>query len=185
MPLSPNQAAQVLVSAEPKVQGLVQKPQSGPNPNVKLVSGRPRCRSLSPRCRLDVDVGPEGQAGGRIGLGPVSCQEGLLVPPAWEVTSPDSDPLSKSFPPLQPSTKRHLYALAHNSADCLLLPTDLQRSVSSEYLKSTDSAACWDADLSLVSISFPLFVRPVSLFPFRFPHSSSYRSPPLFGSQFF
>lgn len=137
----------MLVSAEPKVQGQVQKPQSGPNPNVKLVSGRPRCRSHSPRCRLDVDVGPEGQAGGRIGLGPVSCQEGLLVPPAWEVTSPDSDPLSKSFPPLQPSTKRHSYALAHNSADCLRLPTDLQRSVSSEYLKSTG----WDADLSLVS----------------------------------
>lgn len=141
----------MLVSAEPKVQGQVQKPQSGPNPIVKLVSGRPRCRSHSPRCRLDVDVEPEGQAGGRIGLRQVSCQEGLLVPSAWEVTSPDSDPLSKSFPPQQSSTKRHSYALAHNSAGCLRLPTGLQRSASSEYLKSTDSAACWDTDLSLVS----------------------------------
>lgn len=152
--LSPSQAAiQIVVSAEPRVKGQVQKPQSGLNPTsipaIKLVSARPRCRSHSPRCRIDVDVvQPECQGGWRKGEKAVSCPEWVEVPSDWEAMSPDPyDLLSKSFPPL---IQNRLCTPACNSAGFLQVPGNLQRSFSSHCLLSTspaNAASCWDAVL--------------------------------------
>lgn len=137
----PNQAAIQVVSAEPKVKGQIQIPHSGAKlvsiPAFKPVSVRPRCRSHSPRCRIEVDVEEECQGGYRKGVRPVSSQEYLVGHSSGEGTSPDpNDLLSKSFPPL--SSIQNRYSLACNSDGFLQVPSnDLQRSLSSQCLLSS------------------------------------------------
>lgn len=160
--LSPNQAAiQVVKSAEPKVKGQVQKPQSGPNPAsnpaIKRVSACHRSRSHSPRCRIEVDVvEPECQGGWRKGMRAVSSQECLVVPSHWGATSPDPDDLlSKSFPP-PVFIQRRSWAPACSSAGFLQVPSNRQCSFSSPSLLSTspaNSAPCCDAVRHLSPLS--------------------------------
>lgn len=147
--LSPNQAAiQVVVSAEPKVKGQVQKPQAGPIPAVKPVSALPCDRSHSPCCRIDVDVvEPEYQGGWRKGTKAVSCRECLVVPYNWEAPAPGPDVLFISFPK-QSFSNSCFYAAPCNSAASLQVPSNLQCRHSSHGLLSTsptNSASCWDA----------------------------------------
>lgn len=138
----PNQAAIQVVSAEPKVKGQMQMPHSGAKlgsaPAFKPVSVRPRCRSHSPRCRIEVDVEEECQGGHRKGMRQVSIQEYLVGHSSWECTSPDpNDDLSKSFPSF-PSSTQNRGSLACNSGGFLKVPNnDLQRSLSFQSLLST------------------------------------------------
>lgn len=137
----PNQAAIQVVSAEPKVKGQIQIPHSGAKlvsiPAIKPVSVRPRCRSHSPRCRIEVDVEEECQGGYRKGTRQVSSQEYLVGHSSWECTSPDpNDLLSKSFPP--PSSIENCYSLSCHSGVFLQVPNnDLQRSLSFQSLLSS------------------------------------------------
>lgn len=137
----PNQAAIQVVSAEPKVKGQIQIPHSGAKsvsiPAFKPVSARPRCRSHSPRCRIDVDVEEECQGGYGKVTRQVRSQECLVGHSSWECTSPDpNDLLSNSFPPLSSMQNRH--SLACNSGGFLQVPNnDLQRSLSSQCLLSS------------------------------------------------
>lgn len=152
-PLSPpNQAAIQVVSTEPKVKGQMQMPHSGAKlgsaPAFKPVSVRPRCRSHSPRWRIEVDVEEECQGGCRKGVKQVSSQEYMVGHAMWECTSPDpNDLLSQSFPPLS-STQRSS-SLACNSGGFLQVPNnDLQRSLSTQSLLSSSPpspASSWGA----------------------------------------
>lgn len=139
-PLSaPNQAAiQGLISLDPQIKALqpqpqspgqVQKPQPGSNPvsiaAVKLVS--PRCRSHSPRCRIDVEVELEDQGGWQKGMMPAVSHESLMGPSDWEVAASDpTDPLSQSFPDgalrSALSRQRDSYSPAFNSGNLLQNP---------------------------------------------------------------
>lgn len=113
-PLSaPSQAAiQALMSASPQLKALqphpqsprqVPKPQPGSNPAsapaVKAVSERPRGRSLSPRCRIDIDVDPWEQGGWQRGMRPAVSDNSIMFRSNSEVTkfNPDN-PFSQSFP---------------------------------------------------------------------------------------
>lgn len=125
-PLSaPSQAAiQALMSTDPQLKALqphpqsprqVQKPQPGSNPAfnpaVRLVSGRPRGRSHSPCCRIDVDIEPEYWGGWQKGMRPAISHESLMVPSDWEVTACDpTDPLSRSYPDSALSRQRNSYS---------------------------------------------------------------------------
>lgn len=159
--LSPNQAAiQVAVSAEPTVNGQVQRSQSpspASIPAIKLVSARARSRSHSPCCRIDVDVDvvePECQGGWRKVMKAASCQDCLMVPSDCEAPSPHPhDLLSISFPP-QSFIQRRLYAPAGHSANFLQVPSNPWQGFSSHCPLSTsptNSASCWDAVHSPVS----------------------------------
>lgn len=137
----PNQAAIQVASAEPKAKGQIQIPHSGANlvsiPAFKPVSVRPRCRSHSPRCRIEVDVEEECQRGDRKGTRLVSSQEYLVGHSIWKCTSPHpNDPLSQSFHPLSVMQNRH--SLACNSGGFLHAPnSDLQCSLSFQCLLSS------------------------------------------------
>lgn len=133
----PKQAAIQVVSAEPKVKGQMQMPHSGVKPvsipAFNPVSVRPRCRSHSPCCRIEVDVEEECQGGSRKEKRLVSSQECLVGHSSWECTSPDpNDLVSKSFPPLFSMQNR-----VCRSDGFLQVPNnDLQRSLSCQSLLS-------------------------------------------------
>lgn len=86
----------------PQVPGQVHTPQYGLAPTsipvVKLVSGLPRSRSHSPRCRVDVDVEPEYQSGWHKWneLRPSVSHEFLRIPSDQEGFD-QTAPLSRSF----------------------------------------------------------------------------------------
>lgn len=112
-PLSaPSQAAiQAPMSASPQLKALqphpqsprqVPKPQPGSNPAsapaVKAVSERPRGRSHSPRCRIEVDVEPWEQGGWQRGMRP-AVSDSMMFRSDSEVTKFNPcDPFSLSFP---------------------------------------------------------------------------------------
>lgn len=137
----PKQAAIQVVSAEPKVKGQMQMPQSGAKlvsiPASNPVSVRPRCRSHSPRCRIEVDVEEECQGGYRKETRLLSSQEYLGGHSSWECISPGLNDLrSKSFPPL--SSMQNRLSLVCSSGDFLQVPdNNLQRSLSCQFLLSS------------------------------------------------
>lgn len=115
----------------PQSPGQVQKPQSGPNPVsnpvVKLVSGYPRARSHSPRCRIDVEIEPEDQGGWQKGMRPAVSHESFMVPSDWKVTTFDpAVPLSQSFPDSALHSalprQRNSYSPASNRGNFLQVP---------------------------------------------------------------
>lgn len=107
--------------------GQIQKPQSGSNhvssPAVKLVSGPPRCRSHSPRCRIDVDVDVELDCKD---LRAAVSHNSLLVP--WDLEATAVDPtnlLSQSFPESSlrsAQLRRGSYSPTSNSGNFLQIP---------------------------------------------------------------
>ncbi|KAK5857690.1 hypothetical protein PBY51_010917 [Eleginops maclovinus] len=104
-PLSaPNQAAiQGLMSPDPKIPQPqspphVQSPQSGSMSAIKLVSGNLRSQSHSPCRRIDVDIDSEFQGGRLKESRPACSYTSLQVPPDWEDSHGQTDPLSYSFP---------------------------------------------------------------------------------------
>lgn len=113
-PLSvPSQAAiQAIMSAEPQLKARqphpqsprqAQKPQSGSNPAsipvVKLVSPRPRGRSHSPYCRIDVAIEEEYQGGWVKGMRSAISHESLMVPSDCQgILFDTTNLLSQSFP---------------------------------------------------------------------------------------
>lgn len=126
-PPSPNQAASQLgLSAEPKVKGQVQKPQSVFKPvsiqASKGVSVSRRCRSHSPSCRIDVDVDEwPGEDGRMVKSG---C---LMVPSHLKLPSVDVDVLSSSFHPHSPASLRGGFLqVPHQKLRCSLSSQDLR-----------------------------------------------------------
>lgn len=109
-----------------------QKPQSGSNPAsipvVKLVSPRPRGRSHSPCCRIDVAV-EEYQGGWVKGMRSAISNESLMVPSDWEDLSFNTtDLLSQSFPVnalhSALSRQRRSYSPVCSSGNFLQVPDD-------------------------------------------------------------
>lgn len=140
-PLSaPSQAAiQALMSASPQLKALqphpqsprqVPKPQPGSNPAsapaVKAVSERPRGRSHSPRCRIDVEVEPWEQGGWQRGMRPAVSDNAIMFCSKSEVTKCNpGDPFSQSFPDsaLQSALSRHRdYSPASSCGTFLQVP---------------------------------------------------------------
>lgn len=140
-PLSaPNQAAiQALMSASPQLKALqphpqsprqVPKPQPGSNPAsapaVKAVSGHPRGRSHSPRCRIEVEVERWEQGGWQRRMRPAVSDSSIMFCTNSEVTKFNpGDPFSLSFPDnaLQSALSRHRdYSPASTSGTFLQVP---------------------------------------------------------------
>lgn len=97
----PKSQGSKIPQARPQSPGQVQKPQPGSNlvsnRADELVSGRPRGRSHSPCCRVDVDPLDQGQWCN--GMRQATSSESLMVSSGWEDTPSDCpDPLSRSFP---------------------------------------------------------------------------------------
>lgn len=140
-PLSaPSQAAiQALMSASPQLKALQPHPQSprqvpipqpGSNPAcapaVKAVSGRPRGRSHSPRCRIEVEVEAWEQGGWQRRMRPAVSDDSIMFCSNCEVTKFNpGDPFSLSFPDnaLQSALSRHRdYSPASSSGSFLQVP---------------------------------------------------------------
>lgn len=158
-PPSPNQAAsQRGLSAEPKVKGQVQKPQSVSKPvythDSKLVSASRRCRSHSPSHRLEVVDGWVGGDGRQERM--VKSQECLVVPSQWNLTSVDHDFLSSSFPPPSPASRSSRFLQVHHQKfQCSLSSQDLRST--SPVSPSPGSVPCLvSLDDTVVSLVSPL-----------------------------
>lgn len=167
-PLSaPSQAAiQELLSPDPQLMEPQPLPQvqSGSkhvfSPVVRLVSARPRGRSHSPRCRIDVDIEPDYQSGWSKGMRPAVSSECLTVPSEWEVTEFDPiDPLSQSFPEhtLQAALprQRSSYSPTSNHGNFLQVPDEnnmlsppFNRNISGRYMQNAMRGSSSTCDLS-------------------------------------
>lgn len=158
------------MSTDPQVKALpphpqsprhVQKLQSGSNPTsiaaVRLVSDRPRGRSHSPRCRIDIDIEPEHQGGWKKGMRPAVSHDSLMVSSDWEVTACNpAESLSQSFPDsaLQSALFRHRnsHLNVSNSGNFLQVPdnyhlTDVD-TIKRERNVTRGSSSLWDLSAS-------------------------------------